>query len=166
MEVGKSLSIATEKMLKLAKNILLMKLLIALKLGFAISLIILIGSCCSKGGGVDPDYPIYSYNTAIVNPPARFQVNYIVTVPGDRTANVTFADNSVWIVEKLGDTRVLYSVDNGIDKKQIVRIDTLGFEGGKLYKFTANNYTSLDINNFLTEHNMLDLDYDTFDDKF
>jgi len=143
-----------------------MKLFNFLKLSIAVSLIIFVGSCCSKGGGVDPDYPIYSYTTEIINPPARFQVSYIVTVPGDRIANITFETNSVWIVEKLGDTRVLYSVDNGSDKRQIVRIDTIGFEGGKAYKFIANNYTSLDITNFLTEHNMSGLDYDTFPDKF
>ena len=162
----KSISIAMEKMLRLAKIISLMKLSYILKLSISLSLIIFIGSCCNKGGGAEPSYPIYSYTTEIVNPPSRFQINYIVSTPGDKTAEITFENNSVWIVEKLGDTRVLYTVNNGSDKMSIVRIDTIGFQGGKVYKFTANNSTTLDITNFLTEHNMLDLDYDTFEPKF
>lgn len=162
----KSLNIVTGKMLKLAKNILLMKLFSFLKLSVVISLIVLIGSCCDKGGGVEPDYPIYNYTTDIVNPPARFQVVYIVNIPGDKTANITFETNSVWVVEKLGDSRVLYTINNGSDKKSIIHIDTIGFEGGKLYKFTANNSTILDITNFLTEHNLTNLDYDTFGNNF
>lgn len=166
VEVVKSLNIVTGKMLRLAKNILLMKLFSFLKLSLVISLIIFIGSCCDKGGGAEPEYPTYSYTTNIVNPPARFQIVYIVSTSGDKTCDIIFETNSVWVVEKLGDSRVLYSINNGFDKKSIIRVDTVGFEGGKLYKFTANNSTTLDITNFLTELNLTNLDYDTFDNNF
>lgn len=143
-----------------------MKLFPFLKLNLAIILIVFVGSCCKKGVEIEPEYPIYAYNVDIINPPSKFQVNYIVSAPGDKTANITFETNSVWVVEKLGDSRVLYTINNGSDKKSIIRVDTVGFEGGKLYKFTANNSTNLDITNFLTEHNLTNLDYDTFGNNF
>lgn len=165
MEVVKSLKIVMEKMLKLAKKILLMKVLNSIKFSLLILLITISTSCC-KTSGTTPSFPIYSYTSTIENPASRFQINYIVSTPGDKTASVTFETNSVWIVEKLGDSRVLFTINNGADKMSIIRKDTIAFEGGKQYGFTANNSTTLDITNFLVELNMLELDYDTFEPKF
>jgi hypothetical protein len=142
-----------------------MKLFSFIKLSSALLLIVLIGSCC-KTAGTTPNFPIYSYTTTIVNPPSRFQVNYIISSPGDKTADITFAENSVWIVEKLGDSRVLFSINNGSDKMSIIRKDTIAFQGGKQYEFSANNSNLMEITNFLTEFNKLDLDYDSFEPKF
>ena len=125
-----------------------MKVLNSIKFSFLILLIVFLTSCCKTTGTI-PSFPIYSYTSTIENPPSRFQVNYIVSTPGDKTAGITFETNSVWIVEKLGDSRVLFSISNGSDKMSIIRKDTIAFEGGKQYGFTANNSTTLDITNFL-----------------
>jgi hypothetical protein len=124
-----------------------------------------INGCCSKNS-VQPDFPVYSYATTIVNPPSHFQVNYIVSSPGDRTANITFDTNSVWAVAKLGDKRVLYSINNGIDNLTISISDTIAFEGGKQYLFTANNFSSISISNFLVNFNKQADDYSSFPKKF
>lgn len=142
-----------------------MKVLNSIKFSFLILLIVFSTSCCKTSGTI-LSFPIYSYTSIIENPPSRFQVNYIVSAPGDKTASVTFETNSVWIIEKLGDSRVLFTINNGTDKMSIIRKDTIAFEGEKQYEFTANNSTTLDITNFLIELNMLEVDYDTFEPKF
>lgn len=142
-----------------------MKLSVFVKVAILFPSIILFHACC-KPGGVEPSFPIYSYTTDIVNPPDYFQVNYIVSAPGAKTANITFDTNSVWIVEKLGDTKILYSINNGVDNKTIVIRDTIGFQANKLYKFTANNTTSLDITNFLVKFAKTSDNYDSYPNKF
>lgn len=164
VEVVKSLNNVMEKMLRLAKKKDQMKV-------FYISLIALLilitTSCCKKvGSGTDPDYPIYSYNTEIINPPEKFQVNYIVSAPGPRMAKVTFADDAVWVIDKLGNNQILYSVDNGSDKLAISVRDTIGFEGGKQYSFDANNTNNVDVINFLVEFRQTGDNYESFEPKW
>ncbi len=130
-----------------------------------ISILVLTNSCCTKNN-IQPDFPVYSYATTITNPPSHFQVNYIVSSPGDRTANITFDTSSVWAVSKLGDKRVLYSINNGSDNLTISISDTIAFEGGKQYLFTANNFSSISISNFLVNFNKQADDYSSFPKKF
>ncbi len=136
------------------------------KVGAALLIIVFAGSCCKKGGGTEPDFPVYSYTTTIVNPPSHFQVNYIVSIAGPKTADITFKENTVWKVSKLGDVRVLYSINNGSDILTISSFDVIGFEGGKQYQFSANNSNNLDITNFLVDIVETGDDYETFEKKF
>ena len=143
-----------------------MKLFYFLKLSAVALLLFFVASCCNKGGDAQPSTTIYNYTTPVVNPPDNFQINYTVSVVGDKAAVVSFETNSVWVVEKLGDSRVLYSVSNGLDKVSITKIDTIGFEGGKPYGFIANNYLGLDLTNYLVGFSKTSLDYDSFGNKF
>lgn len=143
-----------------------MKFFAQLKLGIAVLILIFAGSCCNKNGGTEPSYPIYSYNTDIINPPSRFQINYTINIQGDKVAQVTFKENSVWIVEKLGDSRVLYSVSTTTDKMSIISRDTIGFQKNFQYFFIANNNMMLDLTSYLVDFIELDIDYDTFEPKF
>jgi len=130
-----------------------------------LSMVAVLFSCC-KTNGTKPDYDIYSYTTNIVNPPDYFHVNYVVSFVGNKTANITFEANSVWAIKKLGDVRVLYTISNGTDNMNIESTDTIAFEGNKTYQFTANNFSSLDISNYLVEFSKVDTDYESFEPKF
>lgn len=131
----------------------------------AILVVAFLASCCNKNN-IKPDYPQYSYTTSIVNPPDYFQVTYNVSFVGSKTATITFDTNSVWAIKKLGDTRVLYSVNNGADNILIVSSDTLGLTGGKAYQFSANNSASLDLTTYIVEFKKLSTDYTLFEPKF
>jgi len=134
--------------------------------GFLVIIVVaFFASCCNKNS-IKPDYPQYSYTTSIVNPPDYFQVNYNVSFVGSKTATITFDTNSVWAIKKLGDTRVLYSVNNGADNLLIVSADTLGLTGGKAYQFTANNSASLDLTTYIVEFRKLSTNYTSFEPKF
>ncbi|PLX03660.1 MAG: hypothetical protein C0595_06115 [Marinilabiliales bacterium] len=132
---------------------------------FIVVVVTFLASCCNKNN-IKPDYPQYSYTSNIVNPPDYFQVNYNVSFAGNKQATITFDTNSVWAIKKLGDTRVLFSVNNGIDNLTIVSLDTLGLTGGKAYKFTANNNSSLDLTTYIVEFTKVNTNYSTFEPKF
>lgn len=137
--------------------------------GFSIAVLVVAVSLlvgCFNKNNIKPDYPQYSYNSTIVNPPDYFQVNYNIRTAGNKQATITFDTNSVWAIKKLGDTRVLYSVNNGTDNITIVSLDTLGLTGGQEYKFTANNNASLDLSNYIVEFTKVDNDYSSFEPKF
>lgn len=134
--------------------------------GFLIvTAIALLASCCNKNS-VKPDYPQYSYNSSIVNPPDYFRVVYNVSFAGIKTANITFDSNSVWGIKKLGDIRVLFTVHNGSENLSIISADTLGLSGGKAYEFSANNNSSLDLSSYIVEFYRIDTDYSSFEPKF
>ncbi len=165
VEVEKNTNNVMEKMPRLAKKSLSMKSFSLFKYGIVVLVVIFAGSCCKKGSATEPTFPIYSYTSAIVNPPSHFQVNYIVTSPGDRIASITFENNSVWIIEKLGDSRVLFSARNDTEVITITARDTIAFQKDYEYLFSANNFNMLEITNYLVDFIETDLDYGTFEPK-
>ncbi len=123
------------------------------------------GACCTSNNP-DPTYPTYSFVDPIVNPPDTFQIVYNISTNGDKFAYVTFKDNAVWYIEKLGDSRINYWANNDTGSLGIVTSDTLGLEAGFTYIFAANNNNYGEFNNFFTQFNKTTFDYDTFEPKF
>lgn len=113
-----------------------------------------------------PQFPAYDSNTPIVNPPEVFQVIYDISYNGSRLANITFEENAVWKVEKLGDVRIYFWAENDTTALVIEKIDTLGLKAGYNYIFGANNNNYEEFNTLFTQFNKLNIDYDTFDPKF
>lgn len=114
----------------------------------------------------DPKYPTYSFVDPIVNPPDTFQIIFNISTDGDKLAHVTFEKDAVWLIEKLGDSRINYSVNNDTASLTIVASDTLGLKAGYTYIFVANNNNYNEFNNFFTQFNKTAFDYNTFEPKF
>ena len=114
----------------------------------------------------DPEYPTYSYVDPVINPPDIFQVVYNISTVGDKVAYITFIEDAVWVIEKLGDSRINYWTYNGTESIEIVISDTLGLEAGHTYVFVANNNNYLEYTNLFTQFNKLAIDYESFEPKF
>ncbi len=111
--------------------------------------------------------PLYSYLEPIINPPDTFQIAYNLSVYGDKIAHVSFQDNAVWLVEKLGVGKAVFkavSYDSTI--VVIDSQDTLAMKGGKTYAFIANNNNYTDINNYFVQFTKLSMSYDSYEPKF
>jgi hypothetical protein len=130
-----------------------------------LSIVVLQSNGC-KTDNPDPAFPIYSYNDSIINPPDTFQVVFNISYIGDRNAYITFGEDAVWLVEKLGDSRIYFWADNGVSSIIIEIADTLAMKAGHRYLFVANNNNNPDFNNFFTQFNKLNIDYDSFEPKF
>lgn len=128
--------------------------------------IIFESSSCKPESSPSP-WPVYSYTDSLVYPPDTFQVVYNVNQPGDRITPIVFEEDAVWLVEKLGDSRIKFYGYNGNEEIIIEISDTLAMQGNHVYYFIANNFQGLpDFNNFFTQFNKLNLDYDTYEPKF
>ncbi len=163
-EVAGNTNIVMGKISILAKIRIMKRVFLYISL-IVLSFIFLQNTGC-KTNNPDPTFPIYSSNDSIVNPPDVFQVVYNTSYMGDRIAYITFGEDAVWLVEKLGDSRIYYWADNGITSLVIEISDTLAMQANYRYKFVANNNNYPEIKNFFTQFNKLDVDYDTYEPKF
>lgn len=140
------------------------------RLVIAISLIlpaiILLSYAGCKINNEPTPWPVYSYTEPIINPPDTFQVVYNISQDGDRAAYITFEEDAVWLVEKLGDARIDYWAYNGDSTLTIYVADTLGMRGGRTYTFVGNNNNYDDFNNFFTQFTKLNFEYTEFEPKF
>jgi len=129
--------------------------------------IILSAANCNKNP-TGPEIPLYSYLDPILNPPDTFQIAYNLSTYGDKTANVIFKEDAVWLVEKLGAGKVIFKAVNVKDSTTFVidSKDTLAMKGGAQYAFIANNNNYTDISNYFVQFTKLPLNYDTFEPKF
>lgn len=140
---------------------------IRILVGLAIISILFIHVVGCNSNNSDPPYPVYSYADTIINPPDVFQVVYNINTIGDRAAYITFKDDAVWSIEKLGDSRIHYWAYNDTLIHVIEYVDTLGLKGGYTYVFAANNINNLpDLVNLFTQFNKLELDYNSFEPKY
>lgn len=162
--VVRSSNIATEKISKFAKNMIMKNLFLYISI-IILSAITVLNINCEKP---DPgtDYPVYNYTDSIINPPDIFQVMYNISYPGDRFAQITFDSNAVWLVQKLGDSRVMFWANNGTAQLIVDNSDTLGLKAGVTYVFAANNNNYEEFNNFFAQFNKLAINYDGFEPKF
>lgn len=128
--------------------------------------IVLMASLGCKTSSPGPQFPGYSSNDKIVNPPDVFQVIYDISYNGNRLANITFAEDAVWRIEKLGDVRIYFWAQNDTGAIVIVESDTLGLKAGYNYVFGANNNNNIEFNSLFTQFNKLEIDYDMFEPKF
>jgi hypothetical protein len=136
------------------------------KITFAVlaSLFVLSGSQCNKHDD-EPAIPQFSSTEPIVNPPDTFQVIFNISTFGDKYAAITFEENAVWRIEKLGAGRSSFRIENDTDTRYI-SVDTLGLKGGFKYKFIANNNNYLEYTNLYTQFTKLNIPYDDFEPKF
>ncbi len=114
----------------------------------------------------EPGYPVYDYMEPINNPPDIFQVMYNISYFGDRFALITFKDDAVWLIQKQGDSRIMFWATSDSTSLFIESADTLGLKGGTTYVFGANNNNYEEFNNFFAQFNKLEIDYSAFEPKF
>jgi hypothetical protein len=119
---------------------------------------------CNNGSG--SDIKTYSYTTPIVDPPATFNIVFNIGGYGDRVAEVTFSQNAVWKIEKLGDGRVNMMMNTGNNNLTIISSDTLGLQADKVYYVVVNNNNYSEFNNYFVGFTNLGLDYASFEPKF
>ncbi len=152
------------KISKLAKNTTMRRTFIYSSVLF-LAFILLQNNGC-KPEPAKPQYPAYSSNDNIVNPPDIFQVIYDISYNGNRIANITFENDAVWRIEKLGDVRIYFWANNDSISHVIEKIDTLALVGGKNYIFGANNNNYNEFNSLFTQFDRLEIDYEGFEPKF
>ncbi len=137
---------------------------------FLVILFFLVISILSNGCGPNdppnPDFPTYSYLDSITYPPDVFEIVYNISYYGDRIAFVTFENDAVWIVEKLGDSRIYFGVQNDTAGHVIWGADTIGFKQDFTYYFIANNNNYDEFKNFFSHFTKLDIEYSEFEPKF
>ncbi len=121
---------------------------------------------CSKNNTTPGERPVFSYTQPIVNPPDDFLILFNITSAGERSAEVTFNSNAVWIVEKLGNPRFELMLNNGINNRIINSVDTLGLEAGKKYRVVVFTAYYTEFINFFVGFKKTDIPYETFPDKF
>ncbi len=129
------------------------------------SLFVFSGSQCNKNPET-PAIPQFSYTEPVVNPPDTFQLIFNISTLGDKYAYVTFKEDAVWLIEKLGDGRINFRIENDTDSRIINKADTLGLKGGFKYSFVANNNNYLEFTNLFTQFTKLNIDYKGFEPKF
>jgi len=135
-------------------------------LGLSLILLTVLFSACKPNDPVDPKFPTYDYTIPVVNPPDEFEILFNVSLNGNQIASVTFQEDAVWKIEKLGDSRISFAIANDTSNYIIASIDTIGLQGGYTYKFVANNNNYPDFYNFFTHYTKLGIEYDSFEPKF
>ncbi len=143
-----------------------MKIFLKTLLAVVVLILILSASQCNNKSPSPEEIKIYSYTDSIINPPDSFQIVFNISVVGDKYAHVTFKDSTVWLIEKLGDSRITFFIENNKDTKIILSKDTLALKGGFHYTFVANNNYYSEFTTFYTQLTKLNLDYKTFKHKF
>ncbi len=123
-------------------------------------------SSCYKNNGEGPDIPVLPYNQPIENPPDEFLIVFNLSTPGDKVAEITFADNGVWELEKRGDGKANLFIKQNDSLKSIRSIDTIGLSGDLSYMVIMNNNNYDDIFNYFVGFRKLDIEYDDFESKF
>lgn len=133
---------------------------------FLLIALVIFAASCKKNNGSDDDRPVFSYAEPIVNPPDEFLVVFNTSMVGDRFALISFAEDKVWEIEKLGDGRISLFMSNDSVNHPITLMDTLGLKAGMNYKIIVSNIYTSEFNNFFVGFTKLDLDYETFQPKF
>ena len=128
--------------------------------------IVVLSPSCNNDPPPSPPITTYNYFDPIVNPPDTFQITFNISTFGDKFANVTFKEDAVWFIEKLGDPRVNYWVRNDTASLGIQVSDTLGLKAGYNYIFGANNNNYEEFTYFFTQFTKTAIEYETFESKF
>jgi hypothetical protein len=124
-------------------------------------------SGCKSTDPVDSQFITYNYTDTITNPSSEFEILYNMSLYGDQIAYVTFEEDAVWVISKLGESRVIFAIAaNDVSPHIIGSVDTVGLMGGYQYKFIANNNNYPDLYNFFTHFTKLSVDYYSFEPKF
>lgn len=112
------------------------------------------------------DRPVLSYSQPIENPPDDFLILFNITSAGERSAEVTFDSNAVWVVQKLGNPRYELLINNGVNNRNINSVDTIGLAAGKKYRIVVFSAYYTEFINFFVGFKKTDIPYETYPDKF
>lgn len=121
---------------------------------------------CRRSTSNPGDRPVLSYSQPIVNPPDDFLVLFNITSAGERSVEITFNQDAVWKVEKLGNPRFELLLNNGVINRNISSVDTLGLAGGKKYRLVVFSAYYTEFINFFVGFRKTDILYETYPDKF
>ncbi len=121
---------------------------------------------CKKNGTSGDDRPVFSYTEPIINPPDEFLVVFNTSIVGDRIALISFENDNVWEIEKLGDGRISFFIGNDSVNHPITLLDTLGLKSDKTYELIVSNIYTSEFNNFFVGFTKLDTTYADFEPKF
>ncbi|HMM10640.1 MAG TPA: hypothetical protein PKE03_00905 [Bacteroidales bacterium] len=130
-----------------------------------LSMVLVVGSC-RRESTTPGDRPVLSYSQPIVNPPDDFLILFNITSAGERSAEITFNTNAVWVIEKTGNPRFELLLNNGVNSRNINSVDTLGLQAGKKYRVVLFSAYYTEFINFFVGFRKTDLIYETFPDKF
>ncbi len=131
-----------------------------------ISIVMLSSADCNKYP-TGHEIPLYSYLEPIINPPDTFQIAYNLSTYGDKIAHVSFQNNAVWLVEKLGVGKIIFKAVS-YDSTMVVidSEDTLAMKGGEPYAFITNNNNYTGLGNYFVQFTRLSISYDSYEPKF
>lgn len=136
---------------------------IALLCLFTIGL--LFQSCKKDTDYETDDMPVFSYTDAIVNPPDKFKLVFNTSWVGTREAVVSFQEDNVWFVEKLGDGRADVFIQNGENILSLVTNDSIAIKGDVEYRIILTTLYIGEYNIYFLAFTKTDKDYETFEPK-
>jgi hypothetical protein len=143
-----------------------LKALITFRLAVLTAVTGLLAVSCWKTTPNPGNRPVLSYSQPITNPPDDFLILFNITSAGERTADVTFNNDAVWKVEKLGNPRFELLLNNGISSRTVNSVDSIGLMAGKTYKVVVFSAYYTEFINFFVGFKKTDIPYETFPDKF
>lgn len=108
----------------------------------------------------------YVYTQEITNPPDDFVILFNNQSVGQKQTRITFSENAVWMVERIGDGRQSVSVTNDTGYLNIGFYDSIGFSGNYTYVVTVTNFLYGEAGNVFLGFKKLDLEYSGFEPKF
>lgn len=121
---------------------------------------------CNKNSTVEGnDTPIFSYTESIVNPPDEFKIVFNTSWIGIREAIISFQEDNVWYVEKLGDGRIDIIFQNENENFSLLTSDSLALKGDTEYKIMLRTLYTSEYNNYFLAFTKTDLEYETFEPK-
>ncbi len=128
-------------------------------------LLLLLAAC--KQEPVEPlNRTTFSYMQDIVNPPDDFLILFNNQPVGQKIARLTFTDNAVWYLERIGDLRGTVSIKKDTVFRNIDLTDSLGLYAGLQYEVVLNNVPYGESQDVYVGFKKLNKDFATFQPKF
>lgn len=120
------------------------------------SLIFLTCTSCRKEKFPSENRLLISYSQTITNPPDDFLVFFNFNTFGEKSTEITFADSSNWLVEKIGDPRNTLSLFDQTGLNKIESADTLNAIPEFVYKIIVSNTYATDFLTFYVGFKKID----------
>lgn len=127
-----------------------------------LSVLLFTFSSCVEKDKPKLEIPTYSFTEPIVNPPDEFMIVFNISWVGTREATITFDENAVWEIEKLGDGRADVNMRNDQGFISLLMLDTLGIKAGITYHIEIKTNYVGESNNYFLRFKKTDIDFDGF----
>lgn len=121
-------------------------------------------SCVDKDKN-EPEIPIFSYTEAIVNPPDEFMIVFNTAI-GSRETSITFSNDAVWYIEKLGSGRIDVFIRNEQESLSLLTVDTLALKGNNEYRIEIKVNDADESNNYFLGFTKTDIGFVGFTPTF